>query len=325
MERPEAGGAGMSEPLVISIVTPSYNHASYLRATLDSVLDQDYPTLDYIVMDGGSTDATPALLDAYRPRLAHCTSESDRGQSHALNKGFALARGQIYGWINSDDLLEPGALQAVAAAYRPGRVLYAGLVVSFVDGTTQEWVERQDGLTFERLARFWEGQMADGWWLQPGVFFNREVWEAAGPLDEAMHLSMDYDFLLKALEGAEVVFIEQALARFRRHPAQKTFALAAPQIEEMSHSCKRFWGDRFAPFQRPHDRWMAHSLVSNAGLQAMRGRLITAFRTWRRACHYDWLAALTDLPRKLVSAPLRWWRRRRRGRADTERVDADRS
>ena len=104
---------------LISIVTPSYNHAQFLERTLQSVLGQDYPRLEYIVQDGGSADETPTILERYRGRLSHCQSCRDNGQADAINRGFQHANGEILAYLNSDDLLLPGALASVAEFFQP--------------------------------------------------------------------------------------------------------------------------------------------------------------------------------------------------------------
>ena len=111
----------MPEPLV-TIVTPSYNQGRFIRATIESVLAQDYPAIEYIIMDGGSTDETAAIASEYKERLTFI-SESDRGQSHAINKGFRMARGEIVSWINSDDIILPGAVGHAVRALGRTRAL----------------------------------------------------------------------------------------------------------------------------------------------------------------------------------------------------------
>ncbi|NVO00781.1 MAG: glycosyltransferase, partial [Geobacteraceae bacterium] len=123
----------MTAPPKITIVTPSYNQGRFLEKTILSVLDQGYPNLEYIVIDGGSTDESVEIIKKYADRLTYWVSEPDRGQSHAINKGFERATGEIFGWLNSDDWYHPGALQAVAEAFAAnpdvGAVVGAGEMV----------------------------------------------------------------------------------------------------------------------------------------------------------------------------------------------------
>src|ERR1035437_4109096 len=114
----------MSSPLV-TIVTPSYNQGHFIRATIESVLSQDYPHVEYIIMDGGSTDQTASVVKDYASRLTFI-SEKDRGQSHAINKGFQMARGSFLAWLNSDDLYLPGSVRTAAEAF--GRNPLAGAI-----------------------------------------------------------------------------------------------------------------------------------------------------------------------------------------------------
>jgi len=153
---------------VISIVTPSYNQVQFLEETILSVLNQDYPNIEYIVIDGGSTDGSVDIIRKYADRLAYWVSEPDRGQAHAINKGFARATGDLLGWLNSDDLYLPGALSAVAEAYadNPG-CLIAANVINFDEHTGAEQLVRQSGITLARFIGFWSEPRPV--WHQPGI------------------------------------------------------------------------------------------------------------------------------------------------------------
>src|SRR4051794_2419788 len=128
----------MSQLPRITIVTPSFNQGQYLEQTLRSVLDQGYPNLEHIVVDGGSTDESVEVIKRYADRLAWWVSEKDAGQSDAINKGFARATGDVYGYINSDDFLYPGALEAVAKAYAAGAQWMIGWVMT-IEQDGGEW------------------------------------------------------------------------------------------------------------------------------------------------------------------------------------------
>lgn len=225
-------------PPLISIVTPSFNQGRFIEETIRSVLSQGYSRLEYIVCDGGSTDDTASVLDRYIAELAYCVSEPDFGQAHAINKGFAHANGDVLGWINSDDLLLPGALLQIADAFVPEcDVLYAGPVREFDDRGMVRLVG-QDALDFANLVRFWRRR---GEWHQPGVFFSRSLWRACGPLDESLHYAMDYDFMCKALQRARVVPLASTVAAFRRHEASKTCSAAHGFYAEALAVSRRYW------------------------------------------------------------------------------------
>lgn len=225
-------GIGVSEWPRISVVTVSYNQAKFLGECLDSVFSQDYPHLEFIVIDGGSTDGSREILEQHRGRLSSLVIERDRGQSHALNKGFALATGEVLTWLCSDDRLEPGALAAVARA-RAGTacdLIAGGCRIIDEDGRTK-LVHHSGFITgkvspfsFGDLASFtvtWQGAY---YFFQPEVFFSRDLWHRAGAhVKEHLHYAMDYDLFLRfALAGADVFATRRILGCSRQHEAQKT-------------------------------------------------------------------------------------------------------
>ncbi len=205
--------------LTISIVTPSYNQAHFLPHTLDSVLGQGYPKLEYIVQDGGSTDGTAAVLQRYRGRLHHCESRRDKGQAHALNLGFRHARGDILAFLNSDDLLLPGSLHYVAdyfARHPEVDAVYGHRVL--IDGNGDEvnrWVlPHHDGRSLT-----WMDYVP-----QETLFWRRSLWEKAGAaMDESFQFALDWDLLLRFRDaGARFRRLPRFLGAFRLHESQKT-------------------------------------------------------------------------------------------------------
>ena len=211
----------------LSIITPSYNQAAYLEQAILSVLQQEYPNLEYFVVDGGSSDGSVDILKKYSNRLAYWVSERDRGQSHALNKGFAMTTGEWVGWLNSDDYYLPGALDAVAAtvstAYPSvGLVFGRGLRVD-PDGREIAAFWPRDPV-FDRHALLYGADYI----LQPTAFIRRDAWVAVGPLDEDLHYCMDYDLWLRLSETYEVATMAHPIAAAREHPASKT---ATGQVE----------------------------------------------------------------------------------------------
>jgi hypothetical protein len=224
---------------------PSFNAGSFIEASLLSVLHQGYPDLELILVDGGSTDQTPEVVGRYRDRIAHWISEPDRGQAHALDKGFRRARGEILGWLNSDDLLAPGALAAVAQGFRSsGADLVAGICEIYRDGVIRRrhLTSCPDGpLPLGELLDLENRWFRGEFFFQPEVFFTRDLWERSGAkVDEAWHFSMDYELWLRFAEaGARLHVLGRPIAWFRKHPAQKT-ATSAGYEEEMPRIRARF-------------------------------------------------------------------------------------
>lgn len=225
-------GATSSKPR-ISIVTVSFNQATYLEACLKSVLDQGYENLEYIVVDGGSTDGSVDIIERYRHRLSKVIIEPDDGQSDALNKGFALATGEVMNWLCSDDLLEPGALEKVARAYNKSRAdLIVGGCVRIGETRPEELFRHHTALRFGGpvalsyldMLRFMESWQRGHYFFQPETFFSRRIWEASGAyLKRHLYYAMDYDLWLRmSLAGATAYHLPDMLGCSRVHAAQKT-------------------------------------------------------------------------------------------------------
>jgi GT2 family glycosyltransferase len=213
----------------ISIVTPSFHSSRYLGRTLRSVLDQDYPALEYVVQDGGSDDGTVALLERHSNGLTHWASEPDRGQAHALNLGFNHTSGEIMAFLNADDMLLPGALAHVASHFdrHPETdVVYGQRVIIDDNG-------HRVGLWI--TPPHCDGALLPADWVpQETLFWRRRAWEAAGGhFDEQLHFALDWDLLLRLRAAkAKIVRLPRLIAAFRVHPKQKTQALAARGEEE---------------------------------------------------------------------------------------------
>ncbi len=203
----------------ISIVTPSFNQGKFLEKTILSVLEQGYLNLEYIIIDGGSTDESVEIIKKYSDRLAYWVSEPDRGQSHAINKGFERATGEIFGWLNSDDWYHPGALQAVAEAFMAnsdaGAVVGAGELVDEA-GNVLITAARNE-VTVETLYDW-----IDNFFWQPSCFFLKRVWDTCGPLDESVHFAMDLDLWIKIAQRFPFVSINKKLTYNLSHEEAKT-------------------------------------------------------------------------------------------------------
>jgi glycosyltransferase involved in cell wall biosynthesis len=224
----------------ITVVTPSYNQGQFIGRTIDSVLAQDYPNLEHIVVDGMSRDDTPQVLQRY-PHL-RVIREPDRGQADAINKGFRHATGDVLCFLNSDDVFYPGALQRVASELDPasGRHVVMGRCL-FIDEE-----DRSTGVEHPSVFRGHEGVLAvwNGHCIpQPATFWTREVWERCGPLDAAEQLVLDYDLMCRFSSRYEFHFIDQLLAGYRLHSQSKTCSNPGDQIyAEATRISRRYWG-----------------------------------------------------------------------------------
>jgi glycosyltransferase involved in cell wall biosynthesis len=208
----------------ISIITPSYNQLFFLRETIDSIRNQEVKAeIEHIVIDGGSTDGTVEYLQSLGKQVKWI-SEHDRGQADAVNKGIRMAGGEIFGWLNSDDLYLPGALQAVADHFREHpecRWLYGRCRIIDKDGKEQwKWITRYKNA---RLKKFTLVKLLrENFISQPAVFFRRDLVEEAGYLNLDLHYTMDYDLWLRFGRIAPACVIEKELSCFRRHGSSKS-------------------------------------------------------------------------------------------------------
>lgn len=212
----------------VTVVTPSFNQADFLEATLRSVILQGYPDLEYIVMDGGSTDGSVEIIRKYAPWISHWRSAPDRGQSDAINQGFALATGSVLAWLNSDDIYLPGALTtAVKHLVEADADIYIGAMDKvYVDGDHSELVKRSfstRGEPFQEFPIFADGRVHRFHFIQPPSVWTRRIWEATGGLDESYHYQMDREWVNRALAaGGVLVTSDDVLARFTLHPGSKS-------------------------------------------------------------------------------------------------------
>jgi len=209
----------------ISVVTPSLNQGAFIERTIESVLAQtgDFD-LEYLVADGGSTDGTREILERHRGRITFTVGQDD-GQSDALNKAFAMTTGDVLCWLNSDDTYRPGALARVVEAFRSTNRRWCFGQCRIVDENDREvrrFVTAHKNRACRRysLSRFLEENFVS----QPAVFFTRELWNEAGPLDRSLWYSMDYDLWLRFGRIAEPHFIPVDLANFRWHGGSKSGA-----------------------------------------------------------------------------------------------------
>ncbi|HNK63151.1 MAG TPA: glycosyltransferase family 2 protein [Anaerolineales bacterium] len=206
-------------PPLVSIITPSFNQAHFLEATIRSVLEQDYPNIEYIVIDGGSTDGSVDIIKKYKGRIAAWVSEPDKGQTDAINKGFASAKGEILAWINSDDTYHPGAVSAAVRFLSEDPE--AGMVYAdcdFIDETGRvigRFASRQTD--YAKLRRGYVHIP------QQTMFFRAKYWQQLGPLDPSFYFAMDYDLWVRIARHAPLKYLPGLTwANFRIHTSSKT-------------------------------------------------------------------------------------------------------
>jgi len=225
----------------ISIVTPSYNQAAFIERTIQSVLNQNYPNLEYIIIDGGSTDGSVEIIRKYSDKLAYWVSEKDKGQTHAINKGFHRATGEIVAWLNSDDLYCPNALETVAKTFM------ANKKVDLVFGNTF-LVDKDDAVLRDicNVPFWWPALIVTGVTLpQPSTFWKRSLFEKYGFLDENMCCEMDYEFFARIGQQIKARHIPIKLSCFRLHHKQKTETLLDIRATEIAAIRKRYMKKSF--------------------------------------------------------------------------------
>jgi len=211
----------------VTIITPSLNQGRFIEETILSVLNQTYTNVEYIIVDGGSTDETVEILGKYKGHFKLIQGK-DKGQTDAINIGFKVARGYLVGWLNSDDILEPNAIELVIERnnQNPNASVYLGLVRYIDENGIVLGVPKQIPLSFENVLH---GQPC---FSQPGSFYPKLLIEKMGYLDTNLFMHMDTDLILFLTRSGEAEFIPQVLAGFRRHSSSKTLTNSWKRIKE---------------------------------------------------------------------------------------------
>ena len=200
----------------ISIITPSFNQGEYLEETIRSVIDQRYPNLEYIVIDGGSSDQSVDIIKKYEKWLYYWISEPDTGQSEAINKGLKVATGDILAWLNSDDLYFPSVLSKVIKSFEKGVGLVYGRNMAFGEGRPSRLSKYESEAIATHLGRVSISQ--------PSAFFSKRVIDDHGLLDESLHYGMDYDLFVRIHLNYNTRAIDTPISKYRFHSKSKTVA-----------------------------------------------------------------------------------------------------
>lgn len=238
--------------LKISVVTPSYNQGEFIGRTIESVLSQNYPNLEYVVVDGGSNDRTVDVLKKYENKIKW-VSEKDGGQTEAINKGFKMITGEIMAYLNSDDTYEPDTLSVVAQYFvdnPEAMIVYGkGRHVDTNDKYINDYPTEMVSLDILKNKCPI---------CQPTVFWRRELWLKIGLFDESLQMGMDYDYWIRVARNYKFGFIDQYLANTRIHGDAKTVAEQPKVAEEMIKICQNNFGE-------VDDQWILNSVGEKYG------------------------------------------------------------
>ncbi|MDB6174839.1 MAG: glycosyl transferase family 2 [Chthoniobacteraceae bacterium] len=236
----------------ITVVTPSFNQAQFLEATILGVLGQQYPNLEYIVMDGGSKDGSVEIIRRYESQIAYWVSERDGGQSAAINTAFARATGDILCWINSDDFFLPGALLKIGRLFaEQGKesMLVYGSCLFFQDQGRAAKVVRPEQHDRARLA-------LTGYIIQPSAFWTRRLWELTGPLDQSLSYAFDWDWFNRAAALGTFIRSPEIFSAYRFHEAHKSGNGSEPRRDEIFSVARRHAAaEQIAAYQFTMKHW----------------------------------------------------------------------
>jgi glycosyltransferase involved in cell wall biosynthesis len=294
----------------ISVITPSFNQGRFIGETIRSIAAQQWPDLEFIVIDGGSSDETIDIIRRHEPLIAHWVSEPDRGQADAINKGLRAATGEIVTWFSADDVYADGIFAAVADAWRRNpRAIYAAPVSNF-DSRGRQTLIRPHGLSLENVVQYWKRRSR---WHDPGLFWSRAVVDAAGKLDPSLTCAFDYDYLARALQRFPVEYVEHVAAGFRLHRDSKTTSQSEQMMAETAAVSQRYWHLLSTVDREGFERAEFETLVRRAFSKLLRGRRDALPLLWRVLREHP-LAALLRLTWLFPAVLIERLRRLRRAR-----------
>lgn len=216
----------------ISVITPSFNQGQFLESTIKSVLGQFYPNLEYIIIDGGSSDESVEIIKKYERHLYYWVSEKDNGQSQAINKGFKISSGDILCWLNSDDLFMPNTLSFVANLVNlESENIYYGNCINFLEkDEVNSW--GSNVICDAKICNLYDID----YFIQPATFWTRTVYERVGPLREDLHYTLDWEWFARAQKlGVKMTGVSKCLAMYRFHDLHKTGLGGEDRIKEIGH------------------------------------------------------------------------------------------